>query len=257
MRHAVALAPAATLSLALPLALTLTLTPTAPARAQDAASLAAARALAACVHQHDEQIQRSLRLIEQAEQRAARPGVADDVRRDALASIDALVERIRSHAQQARHCIEQSRIPVRVDGTTVEDAPGDESRDSLAADRGTVHQIESGTSIAPRVTVVRGERVDGTGSAADASVRAAVRDAGPRLAACYDAYVDRAARRAGEVHLSFTATDGGRVASAEVERGGPFDAAMSQCLERAATTITIPGQRGRSVYAYVLRFALD
>jgi hypothetical protein len=229
----------------------------APAHAQDAASLAAARTLAACVHRHDEQIQRSIRLIAEAEQRAARPGVAEDVRRDAVAAIDALVERIRSEAQQARHCIEQSHIPVRAEGTTEETAPADPRHDSLSADRGTVPQIESGTSIAPSVTVVRGERVDGTGTAPDASVRAAVRSAGTRFAACYDEYLDRTARRAGEIHLSFTATEGGRVTAADVERGGPFDAAMSQCVERAASGMSIAGQRGRSVYSYVLRFAAE
>lgn len=227
------------------------------AGAQEVAGLPEARAVSQCVHQQDEQMQRLMRLIEQAEQRAARPGVAADVRRDALASIEALVDRIRSHAQQARLCVEESQIPVRVDGVVVETAPADPAQDSLAAEHGTVPVIERDTALAARVTVVRGERVDGTGSAPDASVRDAVRTAAPRIVACHDEYLDRAARRSGDVHLSFTAIAGGRVTSAEVERGGPFDAAMSQCLQRAATAMTIAGQRGRSVYSYVLRFAAE
>ncbi|MDQ3037181.1 MAG: hypothetical protein M3Y87_32610 [Myxococcota bacterium] len=225
------------------------------AHAQDVAGLAEARTVTQCVHAQDEQMQRLMRLIEQAEQRAARPGVAADVRRDAIASIAALVDRIRSHAQQARQCVEQSRIPVRVDGVVVETAPADPAHDSLAADRGTVPVIERDTVIAPQLTVVRGERVDGTGAASEASVRDAVRGIGPSLVACYDAYLDRGARRSGDVHLTFTASAGGRVSGAAVERGGPFDAAMSQCVQRAASSMMIAGQRGRSVYSYVLRFA--
>lgn len=231
----------------------------APARAsaQDAAALAAARTVADCVHREDEQMQRLMRLVAQAEQRAAQPGIAADVRRDALASIDALVEQIRSHAQRARHCIEQTRIPVRVDETVTETAPDDPRHGSLAADRGTVHEIESGTRLAASVTAVRGERVDGAGSAPDESVRAAVRSAAPRLVACYDAYLDRAARRAGEVHVSFTASDGGRVSGVVVERASAFDAAMSRCVEQALAPLRVDAQRGRSVYSYVLRFSAE
>jgi hypothetical protein len=62
---------------------------------------------------------------------------------------------------------------------------------------------------------------------------------------------------AGEIHLSFTAGEGGRVTRSAVEQAGPFDSTMAQCIERAALTMNIAGQRGRSVYSYVLRFDLD
>ena len=222
------------------------------AHAQD--GVERARALARCVHEHDDQMQRLVRLLDAAERRAAQPDLADDVRRDAVATVSALVERIRSHAQQMRQCIEQHPIAVRLDGTTTEAASADPTAATLAADRGTVHEIERDQELTSGVRVVRGERVDGAGSAPDASVRAAVRSIGRRLSTCYDQYLDRAARHSGEVHLSFTADERGRVSQAEVERSGGFDPTMEQCVERAAVSMRVSGQRGRSVYAYVLRF---
>ncbi|UJR86201.1 hypothetical protein [Sandaracinus amylolyticus] len=222
------------------------------AHAQDPA--ANARTVAQCLREHDEQVQRLMHLLEQAETRSRAPGVADDVRRDAVASITAVVDRIRAHAQQVRHCIERHPIPVHVDGTVTE-TTADPAHDSLATDRGTVHEIESGTQLAPSVRVMRGERVDGSGQAPDENVRAAMRTIGSRLAVCYDQYLDRAAHRSAEVTLTFTASDGGRVGSAQIEGGaGGFDTAMRQCVERAAVEMVVRGQRGRAVYSYVVRF---
>lgn len=222
------------------------------ALAQDGADQA--RAVAACMHEHDTQVQRLLRLLEAAERRAAQTDLAADVRRDAVATVSALVDRIRSHAAQLRQCLDAHPIAVRVDERVEETAPTDATHERLAADRGTVHEIERDAPLAAGVHVVRGERVDGSGRAPDPSVRAAVRGVGSRWAACYDQYLDRAARRSGEVHLTFTAGDGGRVGQAQVERVGGFDTGMRQCIERAAVDMRVSGQRGRSVYAYVLRF---
>lgn len=248
MANTSALPPAAT---ALLVAAAIALAPDG-ARAQDGA--AQARAVAHCLHEHDTQVQRLVRLIEAAEQRAAQADLPEDVRRDAVATVSALVDRIRSHAQQVRHCIEQHPIAVRVDERIEERAPAEATHERLAADRGTVHEIERDALVTTGVRVVRGERVDGSGRAADESVRAAVRGVGSRLSACYEQYLDRAARRSGEVHLSFTASEGGRVGQAQVERSGGFDDAMERCVERAAVEMRVSGQRGRSVYAYVLRF---
>lgn len=224
------------------------------AAAQGAPGLPEARTVAQCLHAQDLDIQRLMRLIEQAEQRARAPGVAEDVRRDAIASIEQLVDRVRQHTQHARRCVEHTTIPVRVDGVVVETAPHDPAHESLSGEHGTVHEVEAGTPLASRVTVVRGERVDGSGSAPDASVRAAVRGIGTRVGQCYDQYVDRATARSGDLHISFTAADAGRVSRISVEEAGGFDAAMRQCVERAAQGMTISGQRGRSVYAYTLHF---
>jgi hypothetical protein len=222
-----------------------------PSVARAQAGLAEARAVARCVHAEDERIQRALQLIDQAEQRSRAAGVAADVRRDALASIDALVERIREHSQAARHCIEQHHIPMHVDSTTTETAPPDPSHDTLASEAGTVHEVEAGTRLASGVRIVRGERVDGSGSAPDENVRSAVRAIASRLSQCRASY---AGGRTGEVHVSFTASDGGRVSEAQVESSGGFDASMARCVEQAAASISISGQRGRSVYAYSIRF---
>lgn len=220
--------------------------------AQDVPGLSEARAIAQCVHEQSSQIQHLMRLIEQAEQRARASGVAEDVRRDAITSIEALVDRVRAHAQQARHCIERHPIAVRADSHTTE-TTRDPAHESLAGSHGTVHEVEGEGSLSGEVHVVRGERVDGSGSAPDESVRAAIRAVGPRISQCYGEFVDRASLRSGELHLAFTVEGGGR-ARARVEGGTDFDAAMRQCIQRAAAEIRVSGQRGRSVYAYTLRF---
>lgn len=214
--------------------------------------LSEARTVARCLHEQDQHIQRLLALIDQAEQRSRAAGVAEDVRRDARASIDALVDRIRQHAQEARQCVESVPIPVRIDSRTTQTAPPDPAHDALARPQGTVHEVEGAGPLAEGVRVVRGERVDGTGSAPDASVRAAIRAVGPRIAQCYGEYVDRVALQRGELHLSLT-VDGGRTPLVRVEGGSGFDTQLRQCVERAARAVRIPDQRGRSVYAYTLQ----
>jgi hypothetical protein len=228
------------------------------ARAQsndDVRGLTETRVLASCLQSENDQLQRLRQLIEQAAERAGRRDLAEDVRRDARASVEALVERVRTHADRVRRCVEQTHLPE--GAVTLERRSDDASPPSLAEDQGTVHQIESGTAIGAHVHVVRGERVDGSGSAPDSSVENAVRRVGARFDACHDQYIDRLVRRAGEIHLSFTAGEGGRVTRSAVEQAGPFDSTMAQCIERAALTMNIEGQRGRSVYSYVLRFDLD
>lgn len=224
------------------------------ARAQDVAGLPESRTVAHCLHTQDTQIQHLMHLIELAEQRSRQSGVAEDVRRDAIASIEALVDRIREHANEARRCVEHTRIPIRVDGVSIETAPADPAHESLSGESGTVHEIEVATRLGRNVLVVRGERVDGSGSAPDESVRAALRGAGARLSRCYE---QSGAGRAGELHVSFTAGDGGRISSAAVEHAGGFDAPLRQCVERSLRESTVAGQRGRSVYAYVLRFGAE
>jgi hypothetical protein len=229
--------------------------PAFPVAAQEVAGLEEARAVASCVHAHDEAIQRFLRLIEQAEQRARASEVAADVRRDAITSIEALVERIRDRAQQLRQCLEEVRIPART-AAAIDSLPSDPAHDSLASERGTVHEIETDTPIATQVRVVRGERVDGTGRAPDEHVRAAVRGLGGRLAQCYEQYLARGARRSFEIHLAFTAEHGGRVGRGRVEQGAS-DPGLVRCIEQATEGMRIVGQRGRAVYAYVIRLGSD
>ncbi len=246
------------LVLSLGLAVLVSVQQTVVARAQsheDIRGLAETRALASCLQSENDQLQRLRQLMEQAVERAARGELAEDVRRDARASVETLVERVRAQADRVRRCVEQTHLPE--SRAAMERQRGEAAPDSLAEDQGTVHQIERGTPIGSHVRVVRGERVDGSGSAPDSSVETAMRRAGPHFDACHDQYIDRLVRRAGEIHLSFTAGEGGRITRSAVEHAGPFDRTMTQCIERAALTMNIEGQRGRSVYSYVLRFDLD
>jgi hypothetical protein len=222
-----------------------------PAAAQDAAGVQAVRALSACVTEHETHLSRLVHLIEEAQGRASSSDEA--VRRDAALSVTTLVGRAHEVRQHLLECVEAAHIP-RPDTTDVEHTTTpDTAADSVAGSGGSIHEIESDASLGENVRVVRGERVDGTGTATDAAVRSAVHGLSASFSTCYDQYVDRVGARSGSVHLSFTALEGGRVSSATVERGD-FDASMRQCVQRAASTMHVSGAHGRSVYAYELSF---
>ena len=109
---------------------------------------------------------------------------------------------------------------------------------------------ESDASLGDHVRVVRGERVDGTGTASDASVRTAVHGIGTRLARCYDAYVDRVGSTTGEVTVSFTINGTSRASHVSVEAGSRFDSGLHDCVEEAAREIRVSGASGRTEFSY-------
>ncbi len=225
------------------------------ARAQPVPGEAEARTLTECLHRHVTELERIVRLIDEAHARE-RADMPEDVRRDARTAIEALVARAHAASVAARQCLSATHVP-----SAHAPAPAhadheraDRAADSVAAEHGTVHEIESGQVLTSRVRAVRGERVDGRGSAPDASVRRAVRTIAGGLAACYDAYVDRASRATGELHLVFEVVDGGRVSNAQIEGAGGFDATMRTCVTQAASGMRVERQRGEATYSYTLRF---
>jgi hypothetical protein len=223
-----------------------------PAAAQDAAAVAAVRTLSACVTEHETHLTRLVRLIDEAQARTSSSDEA--VRRDAVESVTTLVGRAHDVREHLRECIESARLPRVAETTVVErTTTADSAADSVASSGGSIHEVEADESLGTHVRVVRGERVDGSGTASDEAVRSAVHGLATSFATCYDAYVDRVGTRRGSVHLSFTATEGGRVSPATVERAG-FDAPMRQCIQRAAQTMHVAGAHGRSVFAYELSF---
>ena len=239
---------------ALPIVLALGLPWTTSASAQDGpaagtrARAAASRAVAACVHREDEQLQRLLRALEQAEARAAAEGAGPDVREQAEAAIDALLERIDERALAVRAC-----VPSGADATatprSIKDEPG-----SLSNEHNTMHTVERGTRLEGGVVVVQGERVDGEGTARDEDVRAAVRALSPRLARCGAQLRGRGARAGAEVHVVIRADSPTR-AETEVEHTTGGDEPLRDCVgEAMAGLVVIRSQRGHSEYAYVFRF---
>ena len=246
MRHTALVALAASLVLSL-----------APrARAQDAAAVAQVRQLESCVREHMAHLERLVRLIEAAQARTSSSDEA--VRRDAVTTIDTLVGRAHEVREHLRHCVDQAHIP-RHEHTEVthEEAPPEGAEGSVATAGGTVHEVEAGTELSTHVRVVRGERVDGHGSASDAQIRTAMRGIASRLEACYEGYADRASAAQGELHLVFTVADGGRVTGVEVERGRSFDAELRACVQRAGGALSVGTARGQSVYSYQLRFGAE
>lgn len=224
----------------------LVVAPTA-ALAQHDADVQAVQELEHCIAEHHTHLSRIVRLIEEARGRTSSSDEA--VRHDAELSIETLMERAVEARERLRECVARAHFEAPSHETVEHVTTPDHAADSVASSGGSIHEVESDAAVSQHVRVVRGERVDGAGSASDAAVRTAVHGLGPSIGTCYDDYVDRASSRRGHVHLSFTVEDGGRVSGASVERAD-FDSQLRQCVQRAASTMRVAGARGRSVYAY-------
>lgn len=220
-----------------------------PAAAQHTAEVHQVQTLASCISEHHTHLARLVRLLDEAHERLSATDAA--VRRDAELSIETLLQRAAETREQLRACVDAADFEP-PSGETVEHVTTpDSAADHVASSGGSIHEVEADAAVSSHVRVVRGERVDGSGSASDASVRAAVHGIGAAISTCYEGYVDRASSRAGSVHVSFTVLAGGHVSQASVERAG-FDAPLRACVERAFRTMTVADAQGRSVYAYEL-----
>jgi len=234
-------------SLALTLAL---LAITAPAAAQHTAEVQQIHALATCVGEQHTQLTRVAHLIDEARERMSASDAT--VRHDAELSIETLLQRAAEARDRLRACVTAATFTA-PSGETVEHVTTpDDAADHVATSGGSIHEIESDVALSDHVHVVRGERVDGSGSVADAALRTAVHGTGHAVSLCYDAYVDRASARSGSIHVSFTVTEGGRVTNATVERGG-FDTQLRTCVQSAFSSARVTGAHGTSVYAYEIQ----
>jgi len=218
-----------------------------PAAAQHTAEVAQVHTLATCISEHHTQLARVVRLLDEAHGRLSASDAT--VRHDAELSIETLLQRAADAREELRACIAAATFEAPSGETVERTTTSDEAADHVAASGGSIHEVESDAAVSAHVRVVRGEHVDGSGTASDSAVRAAVHGAGPAISACYEAYVDRATSRSGTIHLSFTVVDGGGITAAAVERGG-FDAPLRQCVQRAISGARVSGAHGRSVYGY-------
>lgn len=217
------------------------------ALAQSDADVQAVHDFEHCIAEHHTHLSRILRLIEEARGRMSSSDEA--VRHDAELSVETLMQHAVEARERLRECVARAHFEAPSHETVEHVTTTDHAADSVAGTGGSIHEVESDAAVSHNVRVVRGERVDGAGSASDAAVRTAVHGIGPSIGACYDDYVDRASSRRGHVHLSFTVEEGGRVTGASVERAD-FDAPLRQCVQRAASTMRVSGAHGRSVFAY-------
>jgi hypothetical protein len=217
-------------------------------RAQTIEGVDDTRTLSTCIAEHQTHLTRIVGLIDEAE---ARMSSSDSrVAADARESLVTLMIRAHDIREHLHRCVERAHIPRPDTTDTRVEEESDAAADSVAADHGTVHAVESDASLGEHVRIVRGERVDGTGTASDASVRSGVHAIGDRLARCYDGYVDRVGTAHGDVVLSFTLRGAGRPSVVDVEAGSFFDSTLHGCVETAAREIRVAGATGRSVYSY-------
>ncbi len=227
----------------------LVLSMAAPAAAQHSAEVEQVHTLTSCISEHHTHLTRLTRLLDEADTRLHASD--ESVRRDAALSVETLLQRAAEAREELRACIEAADF-VPPSGETVEHTTTpDDAADHVAVTGGSIHEVEANTTLTTHVRVVRGERVDGSGSVSDASLRSAVRSIGHAVALCYEGYVDRATSHSGSVHVSFTIDGTGQVTAATVERGG-FDAPLRTCVQRAFRLLSVPDATGTSVYAYEL-----
>lgn len=203
-----------------------------------------------CVTEHHTHLTRLTRMIEEAQARTNSSDAA--VARDARESIATLVHRVHEVRGHLEQCIRDANIPAQPGAEVVHttEAPtGHEA--SVAGSGGTVSVIHPAESIAEHVNVVRGERVDGSGTVPAEDLRRSVRAyVGAGVEQCYDAYLDRVGVAHGEIEFTFAAVDG-QIREVRVERAS-FDAALRTCVTRAVQGMSLAHTRGRSVFSYVL-----
>ncbi len=221
-----------------------------PAAAQHTSDVESVRTLETCIAEHQTHLTRLVRLMDEAQERTSSSD--EQIRHDAELSIETLLQRAADVREHLRLCVQHATFHATPTETVVHETTPDSAADHVAVSGSSIHEVEADEALGDHAHVVRGERVDGAGSASDDAVSAAVHGTGSSVAMCYESYEARGAHHAGTVHVSFTVTEGGRVAEATVERGG-FDTQLRQCVQRAFTTMHVAGAHGRSVYGYELR----
>jgi len=235
--------------------------PTPRAHAQElsvqerAAAVRRVRDLAACVERNHQQLQRLLRLVDQAETQRDHAGDAS-ARRDAQRAIEALVTRAEDVRTRARECLGGAALPTVGTQVVERPPPPDAAADAVAQSGGSIHEIERDARLGSNIHVERAQQVDGQGRVDSSVIRAAVRAIGPRLDRCYERYLDRGSVQARRLDLVFTLSGSGRASSVQVERSGFSDATFERCVRAAGQRIRASRgpAGGAAIFSYTLRF---
>jgi len=217
-----------------------------------ASALGRARAIAACLDRHHNEMQRIMRMVVAAERQ--RDTARDEAaRRDARAAIDSLLQRTARVQSGARECLgEQMPQP----GTVVREPPPDPSAAAVAGSQGSLNTVERDVALTSTIHVVRATQVDGHGQMEPHAVRSAVRRAVPRIERCYGEYLDRGSMSARHLDLVFTFRGNGAARLITIENSDFSDARFLRCMHAAAQRIrAASGPRGgEAQFSYRLRF---
>lgn len=218
------------------------------------AALSQMRALASCLTQSQQDLERVMRLVAEAEQQRSRARDAA-ARRDAERTVDALIGRAADIQARARECVSAERLPS-AQRVIVRDPPPDPSAAAVAERGGTVRTVEQDATLAENVQVVRGEQVDGEGSIDASEIRAAVHRVGAQLQQCYERYLDRGTLATRELDLVFAFRRAGPASNIEIERSGFSDRGVEACIRQAAARMRIrrAPSGGPAIFSYRLRF---
>ncbi|MCA9612994.1 MAG: AgmX/PglI C-terminal domain-containing protein [Sandaracinus sp.] len=203
----------------------------------------------ACLERVQREVTTQVQLLREAHEQLSAP--YEDVRSDAARAVESIEQRLDELAEAMRACLPRtSRLETR---EVVNEPTG--SAAAVGVANAATEVVERDVQLSGYVTVRVGERVDGRGNLAASEVRAMVRGAAGRIAACYGDFVEREALETGTIIVAWTVDGSGRILRVTTEAQQVGDASFARCVERAAS-----GMRGRRPsggdvrYAYTLRF---
>lgn len=135
--------------------------------------------------------------------------------------------------------------------------PPDPHLDAVAQENAATRVIERNVTLGNGAKIVVGEQVDGTGRVDDATVVAGMRDAGSRLASCFQELAGSGRR--GEMALSFAIGSAGRVSRVNVEGDTLNAPSVTRCVRTVGSSLRFgAGARGGdAILSYTLRYGAE
>lgn len=183
-------------------------------------------------------------LFDEAIRQLKRAPAGSAAHRDALRTIEVLEEQLRTVASELLRCIPKASQP--------EPEP-----EVVSTGEGNSMVRESGrVQLSTRVSLVKGERIDGKGRHRSGEIARAVVDKGRDFVRCYEQLLLRSDRpERGNLDIVFTVDDRGALSRVGVEGPPLGDPEFQSCLLSTARSIKAPpAQNGYARYAFEFAF---
>ncbi len=175
--------------------------------------------------------------------------------RDGAAAIESLHTRAAGIERAAIACVHREPLLASNAATTQgAAASGDTHVDAVARENDATRVIERNARLGGDLSVTLAEQADGTGQIASNVIINGVREAAPRLLACFSEVAGTGRR--GEMALSFTIGASGRVTHAAVEGDSLGIASVARCVRTVGSSLHFSGgtRGGDAVISYTLRY---
>lgn len=207
---------------------------------------------AECFSRKKQEIERVMLLIRDALSQSQGTGTAA---RDGAAAVESLHNRAALLEREAIACIHREPLlPSSQPQVQVSAASADTHVAAVSETNEATRVIERNMRLGADLTIVVGEQVDGTGRVADNVVVNGIREAAPRLLACFQDVAGSG--RHGDMALSFAIGSSGRVSRVNVEGDTLGSASVTRCVRTVGGTLRFgEGTHGAdAVISYTLRY---